>query len=222
MTDKFSKPILRNLRTSLQDILKAECFGDKIPFEYTLGNCSFDEDQAKFQLIVTFKGNSVEDIAKKKQKEDLEHYAKYFDIDLERKHPRYTLVGYKIKSRNCLGLLQIIKRVASILYLMTKQKSCLVNKMLILFLKVKGRLKQMDKLRLSDLNQLREWVDQMYWDFDRLSSSGQETLDKIADKLGMETNADVESRINKNIKDLEERNPTWTREKVYSEALRLG
>jgi hypothetical protein len=99
MTDKFSKPILRNLRTSLQDILKAECFGDKIPFEYTLGNCSFDEDQAKFQLIVTFKGNSVEDIAKKKQKEDLEHYAKYFDIDLERKHPRYTLVGYKIKSR---------------------------------------------------------------------------------------------------------------------------
>jgi len=99
MTDKFSKPILRNLRTSLQDILKAECFGDKIPFEYTLGNCSFDEDQAKFQLIVTFKGNSVEDIAKKKEKEDLEHYAKYFDIDLERKHPRYTLVGYKVKSR---------------------------------------------------------------------------------------------------------------------------
>ena len=99
MTDKFSKPILRNLRTSLQDILKAECFGDKIPFEYTLGNCSFDEDQAKFQLIVTFKGNSVEDIAKKKQKEDLEHYAKYFDIDLERKHPRYTLIGYKVKSR---------------------------------------------------------------------------------------------------------------------------
>ena len=99
MTDKFSKPILRNLRTSLQDILKAECFGDKIPFEYTLGNCSFDEDQAKFQLIVTFKGNSVQDIAKKKEKEDLEHYAKYFDIDLERKHPRYTLVGYKVKSR---------------------------------------------------------------------------------------------------------------------------
>ena len=44
----------------LQDILKAESKSDKIPFEYTLGNCSFDEDQAKFQLIVTFKGNSVE------------------------------------------------------------------------------------------------------------------------------------------------------------------
>ena len=45
----------------------------------------------------------------------------------------------------------------------------------------------MDKLRLSDLNQLREWVDQMYWDWDRMSSSGQDTLDKIADKLGLET-----------------------------------
>ena len=80
----------------------------------------------------------------------------------------------------------------------------------------------MDKLKLKDFDQLREWVDQMYWDFDRLSSSGQETLDKIAKKLGMETNADVESRVNKSIKDLEERNPTWTREKVYSEALKLG
>ena len=34
----------------------------------------------------------------------------------------------------------------------------------------------MDKLRLSDLNDLRTWVDQMYWDFDRLSRSGQESF----------------------------------------------
>ena len=90
------------------------------------------------------------------------------------------------------------------------------------FLIGKERLKPMDKLKLKDLDQLKEWVDQMYWDFDRLSSSGQETLDKIAEKLGMETNADVESRINKNIADLQERNPTWTREEVYTEALKLG
>jgi|TARA_B110000483_G_scaffold30536_1_gene37082 formylmethanofuran dehydrogenase subunit E len=44
-----------------------------------------------------------------------------------------------------------------------------------------------DKLTLNDLNQLREWVDQMYWDWDRMSSSGQETLDKIANKLNLET-----------------------------------
>ena len=80
----------------------------------------------------------------------------------------------------------------------------------------------MDKLTLKDLYQLREWVDQMYWDFDRLSSSGQETLDKIANKLGMETTQDVENRVNKEIEELKERNPTWTREKLYSEALKIG
>mgnify|MGYP001412637709 FL=1 len=53
----------------------------------------------------------------------------------------------------------------------------------------------MDKLRLSDLNQLRELVDQMYWDWDRMSSSGQETLDKIADKLGLETSKELETRV---------------------------
>jgi len=99
MTDKFSKPILRNLRISLQDILKAESKSDKIPFELTLGNCSFDEDQAKFQLIVTFKGTSVQDIQRKKEYEDLQQMAQFFDIDLLKKHPRYTLVGYKSKAR---------------------------------------------------------------------------------------------------------------------------
>ena len=80
--DKFTRPILKNLRTSLQDILKAESKSDKIPFELTLGNCSFDEDQAKFQLIVTFKGNSVQDIQRKKEYEDLQQMAEFFDIDL--------------------------------------------------------------------------------------------------------------------------------------------
>ena len=100
MTDKFTKPILRNIRDIFDESLKRyvnEMYDNK--FEFHLGNCSFEEDQAKFQLIVTFKGNSVQDIARKKEKEDLEHYAKYFDLDLERKHPRYTLIGYKVKSR---------------------------------------------------------------------------------------------------------------------------
>jgi arsenate reductase-like glutaredoxin family protein len=81
----------------------------------------------------------------------------------------------------------------------------------------------MDKLKLKDLYQLREWVDQMYWDFDRLSSSGQETLDKIADKLGMETETteDVVNRVSKSIKDLKEQNPTWTNEKLCSEVLKF-
>lgn len=44
----------------------------------------------------------------------------------------------------------------------------------------------MDKLSLKDIRQLREWVDQMYWDFDRMSRSGQDTLNKIANRLGLE------------------------------------
>ena len=63
--------------------------------------------------------------------------------------------------------------------------------MLILFLKVKG------------LQDLRNWVDQMYWDWDRMSSSGQETLDKIADKLGLETSKEVEARVEEKIKTMD-------------------
>ena len=58
----------------------------------------------------------------------------------------------------------------------------------------------MDKLKLKDLDQLREWVDQMYWDWDRMSSSGQETLDKIADKLGLETSKELEIRNERGLK----------------------
>ena len=61
----------------------------------------------------------------------------------------------------------------------------------------------MYKLTLSDLNDLRTWVDQMYWDFDRLSSSGQETLDKIADKLGLETSKELETRVEKQIENMD-------------------
>ena len=102
MTDKFSKPILKKLRLDIEKAIDSYLVyeqGEDYSFEFHLGNCSFNEEKATFKLDVTFQGNSVEDIAKKKQKEDLEYYAKYFDIDLERKHPRYTLIGYKVKSR---------------------------------------------------------------------------------------------------------------------------
>ena len=80
----------------------------------------------------------------------------------------------------------------------------------------------MDKLRLSDLNDLEHGLIKCIGTLIVLVVVVKKLLIKSQIKLGMETNADVESRINKNIKDLEERNPTWTREKVYSEALRLG
>ena len=37
----------------------------------------------------------------------------------------------------------------------------------------------------------------MYWEYDRMSSSGQETLDKIAKKIGVETNQELEQRLSK-------------------------
>jgi len=102
MTDKFAKPILKKLRLDIEKAIDAYLVyeqGEDYSFEFHLGNCSFNEEKATFKLDVTFKGNSVQDIAKKKEKEDLEYYAKYYDLDLNRKHSRYTLIGYKVKSR---------------------------------------------------------------------------------------------------------------------------
>jgi hypothetical protein len=42
---------------------------------------------------------------------------------------------------------------------------------------------------------LIELVDDMYWDYDRMSSSGQETLDKIADLLGIPANSEMKEQI---------------------------
>jgi hypothetical protein len=61
----------------------------------------------------------------------------------------------------------------------------------------------MDKLTVKDLQNLRELVDQMYWDWDRMSSSGQETLDKIADKLGLETSKELETRVAEQIENMD-------------------
>jgi hypothetical protein len=36
------------------------------------------------------------------------------------------------------------------------------------------------------LNLLQKRVDQMYWDWDRLSRSGQDTLDEIANLIGLQ------------------------------------
>jgi|TARA_R110001583_G_scaffold192393_1_gene358819 hypothetical protein len=44
---------------------------------------------------------------------------------------------------------------------------------------------------------LKELIADMYWEYDRMSSSGQETLDKIAKKIGVETNQQLEQRLSK-------------------------
>ena len=45
---------------------------------------------------------------------------------------------------------------------------------------------------------LQEKVDSMYWDYDRLSRSGQETLDQIADLVGLETQEEEAERKGSN------------------------
>ena len=44
---------------------------------------------------------------------------------------------------------------------------------------------------------LKELIADMYWEYDRMSSSGQETLDKIAKKIGVETNQELDQRLSK-------------------------
>ena len=43
------------------------------------------------------------------------------------------------------------------------------------------------------VKELKDLVDDLYWDYDRMSSSGQETLDKMAKLLGLPTFDDVEN-----------------------------
>jgi len=45
------------------------------------------------------------------------------------------------------------------------------------------------------MKELQELVDDMFWEYDRLSSSGQETLDKIADLLGIPTESEMNEEI---------------------------
>ena len=50
-----------------------------------------------------------------------------------------------------------------------------------------GKQKLVEKrVTAASMKELKKLVGDMYWDYDRMSSSGQETLDKIADILGIE------------------------------------
>ena len=45
------------------------------------------------------------------------------------------------------------------------------------------------------VKELKKLVDDLYWDYDRMSSSGQETLDKIADLVGVPTESEMNEEI---------------------------
>jgi len=46
------------------------------------------------------------------------------------------------------------------------------------------------------MKKLKELVDDMFWEYDRLSSSGQKTLDKIAKLIGVPTNDEMKEKEN--------------------------
>jgi hypothetical protein len=46
-------------------------------------------------------------------------------------------------------------------------------------------------------NVIREYVTDLYWEYDRMSSSGQFTLDSLAKLYGVETNQQLEQRLSK-------------------------
>ena len=46
-------------------------------------------------------------------------------------------------------------------------------------------------------NLTEKYVTDLYWEYDRMSSSGQETLDKLASWVGVETDAQLQERLSK-------------------------
>ena len=44
---------------------------------------------------------------------------------------------------------------------------------------------------MKNEKQVCKLIDDLYWDYDRLSSSGQETLDNLSKKLGLPTMEEV-------------------------------
>jgi|TARA_R110002126_G_scaffold150945_1_gene297777 hypothetical protein len=55
----------------------------------------------------------------------------------------------------------------------------------------------MTKLINEKQNITKSLISDLYWEYDRMSSSGQFTLDKLAKLYGIETNAQLEERLSK-------------------------
>ena len=53
------------------------------------------------------------------------------------------------------------------------------------------------KLINEKKNLTQKYVTDLYWEYDRMSSSGQITLDSLAKLYGVETNQQLEQRLSK-------------------------
>ena len=95
----FKREELREIRRELEKAIdthqqiKMAQNGDLNKYVFDVGNCSYNDSTATFQLKVTIKG------AKSEERVALEKSADYFGLDLDKDHPEWILVGYNRKAR---------------------------------------------------------------------------------------------------------------------------
>lgn len=90
----FKREELRQIRVELEKAIdKHQQVKDIDKYNFTVGNCSYNDSKATFKLEVTIKG------AKSEERVELEKNADYFGLDLNKEHPEWRLVGYNRKAR---------------------------------------------------------------------------------------------------------------------------
>ena len=96
----FKREELREIRRELEKAIdthqqiKMAQNGDLNKYNFDVGNCSYNDSTATFQLKVTIKG------AKSEERVELEKNADYCGLDLNKDHPEWILVGYNRKARD--------------------------------------------------------------------------------------------------------------------------
>ena len=95
----FERQELRQIRAELEKAIdthqqiKMAQNGDLNKYVFDVGNCSYNDSKATFKLEVTIKG------AKSEERIALEKFADLWDIDLNKDHPEWILLGYNRKAR---------------------------------------------------------------------------------------------------------------------------
>ena len=96
----FKREELREIRRELEKAIdthqqiKMAQSGDLNKYVFDVGNCSYNDSTATFQLKVTIKG------AKSEESVALERNADYCGLDLNKDHPEWILVGYNRRARD--------------------------------------------------------------------------------------------------------------------------
>ena len=90
----MSSPMADRLREELKIFMSDFASTHEIEgITVELGNCSYDEAMAQYQLKIKVDG------AETREQKALKMYAQLDGLDLEKKHPHYTLVEYHPKKR---------------------------------------------------------------------------------------------------------------------------